>query len=248
MDKKESIKKFKEYILNFDIEDSAIRLKYYHSIRVMYISIFIASSLKLNKSDIEVSSYIGLLHDYGRFMQWKDFHTYNDLISIDHADLGVKLLFDNNDISKYKIDKKYYNFIYNAIKYHNKFEIKDSLNKKEKQFALIIRDADKLDILNIICGRKYSFIKKDKISKKVKNDFFKRITLDRRDTTNDFEKYLLHLAMIFGLNYKCSYLYLKRGNILERIYKNLEKREKYKKYFDCLNNYIDERIEEYDRY
>jgi len=38
---------------------------------------------------------IGLLHDYGRFIQWKKYKTFTDIDSIDHADLGVNLLTSN---------------------------------------------------------------------------------------------------------------------------------------------------------
>ena len=247
MNNKELISIFNNYISNFDIRDSAIKLKYYHSIRVMFISEFIANSLNLNKDDVVLAKYIGLLHDYGRFTQWAKYNTYNDFKSIDHAELGVNILFKKDEITKYNINNKNYNIIYNSILYHNKYKIKSNFNKDEKMFLLMIRDADKLDILNIMCGKKYSFNDFENVHDAIKKDFFNRKILDRKKVRNEFEKYLLHLAMVFELEFKYSYEYLNKNKIIEKIYNNLENKEKYKEYFDYLNKYIEERIDSYVR-
>lgn len=39
---------------------------------------------------------------------------------IDHADLGIKLLFENKEAEKFNIPQKYYDIIKFAIKNHNK--------------------------------------------------------------------------------------------------------------------------------
>ena len=48
-------------------------------------------------ADCHICKISGLLHNYGRFSQWKEYHIYSDVNSIYHGDLGAKLLFDNND-------------------------------------------------------------------------------------------------------------------------------------------------------
>ena len=62
--------------------------------------------------DIEIPEesiiLIGLLHDIARFEQYTKYKTFRDSISIDHGDLGVEILFEEKEIEKYDLDKKYY--------------------------------------------------------------------------------------------------------------------------------------------
>ena len=118
---------FTKYVESYDMNDKSIMLKYLHSFRVMDLCHNIAQDNNLNKEDTEISILIGLLHDYGRFEQWQNYKTYSDKDSIDHADLGVYKLFDNNEIVGYCTNKDYYEVIYDAIRYHNLYSYPDTL-------------------------------------------------------------------------------------------------------------------------
>lgn len=63
-------------------------------------------SLGLDQDEIDLASLIGLLHDIGRFEQLKRYNCFIDSKTIDHALLGVQILFDDNLISKFDIDQK----------------------------------------------------------------------------------------------------------------------------------------------
>ena len=123
------------------------RLKIDHTLRVVELCEEIAKSLNLSSEEVEVAKMIGLLHDIGRFEQWKRYETFVDSKSIDHADLGVEILTTNNYIRKYYSDNEYDEIVLNAITFHNKYKLPDDLNEKEELFSKIIRDADKIDIL-----------------------------------------------------------------------------------------------------
>ena len=69
-----------------------IRLKEIHTGYVTENSRELAQHLKLNEHDVELCELIGLLHDVGRFEQWKVYRTFRDNLSEDHADLGVKVI------------------------------------------------------------------------------------------------------------------------------------------------------------
>ena len=138
--------KFDNHVDNFDKNDSMIKLRFYHSYRVMDLCRQIAENLKLSDEDTQLAMTIGLLHDYARFEQWKNYETFSDIKSIDHGDLGVKLLFEDKEIEKFGIKEEYYSVIYDAIKYHNKYSYPDDLDERNKLFCKIIKDADKLDI------------------------------------------------------------------------------------------------------
>ena len=90
-----AVSKFKIYTKQFDTKDKNIDRKIYHSIRVMEVSKDIATRLNLTQEQIEIASIIGLLHDIGRFDQYKIHQTYRDLESFDHGDYGVEILKNN---------------------------------------------------------------------------------------------------------------------------------------------------------
>ena len=100
------IEVFNEYVNNYDIENPKIKLKYDHSIRVMELSLKYAKKLNFSQEDINLAYMIGLLHDIGRFEQAKRFDNFVELETIDHADLGCKILFEENLIKKFDIDEK----------------------------------------------------------------------------------------------------------------------------------------------
>ena len=73
----ELIKKLELYVKNYDMNDENIKRKYYHSIRVMKFAKNIAESLKIEAHNMELAIVAGILHDYGRFEQWKNYKTYS---------------------------------------------------------------------------------------------------------------------------------------------------------------------------
>lgn len=236
---------FKKYVDTFDTSERAIERKYVHSLRVMDLCDMLAKANNCNEKDIELANIIGLLHDYGRFPQWTKYKTYNDLTSIDHADLGVELLFDNNEIEKFFKEKEYYDEIYDAIKYHNKHKktLKDKFSVHNKKLLDLVRDADKIDILYILSTNKDLVYEDDKeISEEIKKDFLNRINLERTTIDNKSENLLLHLSMIYDLNYKESYKYIYDNNLIEKIYNNVDDKEKFKEYFDYINEFIKEKV------
>ena len=124
------IKEFDKFVSNYDIGNERIKLKYNHSYRVMKLSEKYSKKIGFSKEDIELAKIIGLLHDIGRFEQVKLYNTFNDKESVDHALLGVKLLFEDGLISKFWDKEEDYEIIKYSILNHNKYlleEIDDDL-------------------------------------------------------------------------------------------------------------------------
>lgn len=238
-------KEFKKYVGNYDMNDYSIKRKYYHSIRVMNISSYLAKKLKLNKENINLAKIIGLLHDYARFEQWTKYKTFSDLESIDHGDLGVKLLFENKDIKNYLLEEDNYEVVYDAIKYHNKYNYPDELNEINKIHCNIIRDSDKLDILNIFAKKLLKLETREiKISDKVKEEFFNNNLIKRNDVKNKNDDIILVLSMIYDINFILSLKYLYRKKIIWKMYNNLEHKEIFLDYFKHIDEFIKERLRE----
>ena len=113
------IKEFDKFVSNYDIGNERIKLKYNHSYRVMKLSEKYSKKIGFSKEDIELAKIIGLLHDIGRFEQVKLYNTFNDKESVDHALLGVKLLFEDGLISKFWDKEEDYEIIKYSIINHN---------------------------------------------------------------------------------------------------------------------------------
>jgi len=244
MNKEELKKIFTDYVFkNYYMNDSRIALKYYHSIRVMDIAEELAIKNNFSLSDIELSTIIGLLHDYARFIQWEKYKTYSDIKSIDHGDLGVELLFDKNEIEKFNIKSEYYDEIYDAIKYHNKMDIIDNISVHNKLLCKLIRDADKIDIFYLY-GTDMSLFKQDDklISNDIKEEFYSKKQIDRKKIMSKNDNIILDLGMIFDLNFDYSYKYIRENNLIEKLWDRIDNKELFKEYFEYINKYIDERI------
>ena len=138
---------FSEYVSNFDMEDYHIKYKYNHSIRVAKICEALAYALNYNKEDIHIAKMIGLLHDIGRFEQFKRYGVCEDRDTLDHALLGVQILKENDYIYKFCPIEHLQDTMLIAIYYHNKFSLPDGYEGPNMVQSRIIRDSDKLDIL-----------------------------------------------------------------------------------------------------
>ena len=90
---------FDEYTKSYDMTKPELEYKYHHSYRVMDNMIVLAKSLSLPIKDVNLAKCIGLLHDIGRFEQFKKYQTFKD-IDMDHGDYGEKILREN-DALKY---------------------------------------------------------------------------------------------------------------------------------------------------
>ena len=97
---------FDEYVNDFDKNNQKIVLKIEHTYRVMEAAKNVAISLNLTQDDIEIATLIGLLHDIGRFEQLKRYNCFIDSKTVDHALLGVQILFDDGLIDKFNIKQK----------------------------------------------------------------------------------------------------------------------------------------------
>lgn len=247
-------KEFEKYVETYGKENPKILKKIEHSYRVIDVSKEIAKSLDLDEENIELAKLIALLHDIGRFEQLKIYDTFSDKDSIDHADFGVNILFNNNYIRKFIDTDKYDNIIYKAIKNHNKYKVEDGLDEKELLHSKIIRDADKTDIYevyildienneNIIFN--YDNISKEKISKKVLESFKLHKLVDRNYTVNEADKYAAALAFVFDYNFNKGLEIVKEKRYIEKLIdrvKSGSNKEDLKFIEDNIYEYINSRI------
>ena len=212
---KNAIEEFNKYANQFDMNNPKISLKYYHTFRVADYAKEIAKSENLNEQDTYIAFLCGLLHDIARFKQATQYNTFYDLKSFDHGDMGYTILKENDYISKYIQNEESKTIILKAVKNHNKFAIEDGLNDKELFFAKLVRDSDKLDILD----KQRNEINDN--STTIDDDVlkaFKEHRLFKRDGTkrNDATQIVQNLCLVFDLNFERSLEIIKEKGILER--------------------------------
>jgi len=223
---------FKKYVEKYDSSNVKIELKIEHTYRTEKVAEKIAKSLNLSEEEILLAGLIGLLHDIGRFEQLKLYDTYSDIDTIDHADLGVEILFSNNFIKNFIEDRKYDNVIYKAVKNHNKLKIEDGLSEKELLHTKIIRDADKTDIYEVVTRdivdqkkKLYNFNEaaSQTISEEVLKDFLQHNSIDRRKVKNEIDNVILLISFIYDYNFNEGLNIIKQNKYMERIIYELEK-------------------------
>lgn len=247
---------FKEYVKPYDVTNGKIALKIGHTYRTVEVANKIAKELGLNEEQILLSQLIGLLHDIGRFEQLRIYNTFRDKDSIDHANFGVKILFEDGLIRNFITETKYDDIIYKAIKNHNKFKIEDGLSAEELLQAKIIRDADKTDIfavfvLDIEQGKdvlyNYKEVAKQIVSPKIMEDFRNYRQSNRDNFIREIDDYINIIAFIFDYNFVTGLKILKENNYIERTMKPIciqkDTKNQMQEIIKIANNYINERIE-----
>ena len=245
---------FKNFTKNYDITNDRIKVKIDHTYKVSKNSKEIAKSLNLSEEEIKLAELIGLLHDIGRFEQIKNYNTYLDKKSIDHATKALLILFTEGKIRNYIEENKYDNIIYKAIENHNKIKINDNLTKKEQLFCKIIRDADKLDIYRIVTTKKIENavsiktedISKEILSDKIYNNFLKEEPILYQDIKTNIDNMVIWIAYIYDINFKETFNKIKQENYIEKIvkrvnFKDQKTKERMEEIKEKANKYINQK-------
>jgi len=226
---------FKKYVDKFYGKDeylnTNIKIKEEHTFRVCKNIKKISHSLNSNEQNLCLSEIIALFHDIGRFEQIVKYRTFNDKISENHAELGIKVIEKEGFFQSLNPDLK--NICINAILYHNKKNLYESdPNDKTILFSKMIRDADKMDILKVLTNYYDSdnssnpalvldLSDDNKISYSLLKDFLEGKKLDSvmLKTKSDFK--ILMLSWAFDLNFDFTKRYILKNGYFEKIIETL---------------------------
>ncbi|MCB4790498.1 MAG: HD domain-containing protein [Elusimicrobia bacterium] len=205
-----------------------IKYKIEHS-KIVAKEIFdIAKHSGLKNNDLVVARAIGLLHDIGRFEQYAKYKTFYDKKSENHAHLGVEIL-ENNSVLKYFLEKDKY-VILRAIEYHNSKKLPSGLNEREKMFAQLARDADKIDIFSIVIKYyknmpltrsemvDFNLVDSPKISAKVIKDLLSGKATNYNDlkTLNDLR--IIQIGWVYDINFPRTFEIISERKYIDKIY------------------------------
>ncbi len=144
---------FHRYVDEFRPEDSRLRsmgdLKRTHSGNVAAISRELAVELGWDDDTVNTAEAAGILHDVGRFRQIVEHGTFTDHESIDHGELGRRILGESCEPLR-TLDERERTAILESVRCHNNRLLPDDIPQDILPLVRLNRDADKLDIFRIL--------------------------------------------------------------------------------------------------
>lgn len=253
---------FRKYLTSYDSTDDKICLKIAHTFLVKRASEAIAKRLDLSEEDRQLAVLIGLLHDIGRFEQLRIYNSFIDAETVDHAALGVKILFEDNKIRDFIIDDSYDKIIREAIANHNRYAIEEGLSERSLLHAKIIRDADKLDNYRVKledgidtmigAGITEKNLGSYDISDTVFDEVQKKVSILSTMRKTPMDIWVSYLAVTFDIYFKETLEIIKEEDYIDRLvdrvpYTNARTAERMNELRDMILVYIEERIDSDDK-
>lgn len=149
LDRRRAQQAFADYAAHYNAKDPKVKLKIDHTYRVAALCDRIAVSLGMPAPEVDLAWLCGLLHDVGRFEQLRQYGTFNDALSIDHAAMSARVLFEEGHIREYLDDRSQDDLLRTAVFWHSAYRLPEDLDERTLRFCQILRDADKVDILRV---------------------------------------------------------------------------------------------------
>ena len=142
---------FDRYVEPFLVTDEEgaknIRLKIVHTRKVCAAMALLAEGEKLSENEAHIASVIALLHDVGRFPQYRRWRTFRDSESDNHARLAIDVMREENILAG--IEPSELLLIEEAVRFHNLLAPPAIIQSPTRLYINLIRDADKLDIWRV---------------------------------------------------------------------------------------------------
>jgi putative nucleotidyltransferase with HDIG domain len=220
---------FAAFVRPFSRGDEAARqnwaLKRSHTLRVRKLAAGLALNLEIGAAETRTVEAIALLHDVGRFPQFRRHRTLYDRRSEDHAALGRRIVREEGVLQG--LAPALQKTVLRAIFLHNKASLPRGEDRRVLLYTRIIRDADKLDNLNLI-SRYYSRPRRKRIhafelglkeGPRIADQFFedvragKIVSLKRLRTIGELK--LLVAGWIHDINFPSSFRRIRKGRYLD---------------------------------
>jgi len=249
---------FDDYVAGFYGDDeyvnANIKLKEMHSRRVCGEMLYLAEALALSANQKAIARVIGLLHDVGRFEQFKRYRTYNDTKSVNHCLLGLEILRRTNVLGD--LDPAERQIVEKAVEYHGLKELPGGLTDQTLLFARMIRDADKIDVFRVVA-------KYQKLYEQNPDKFMLEVDLadepqcspevidailsgqlidySRLRTLNDMR--LMQLGWVYDVNFTPTLKRIRQRKFLDKLLDCLPQTQEIRRVGEKILTYVDSRLE-----
>lgn len=253
IDRKKAEQVFADYVENYNSKDEKVRLKIEHTYRVAALCEQIAKSAGCTEYEVELAWLTGMLHDVGRFEQLKNFGTFNDAESIDHAAYGADILFKEGKVRDYIESAEEDELIENAVRFHSAYRLPDSFDERTRMFSNILRDADKIDILKVnvdfpleeIYNVTTEDLRNAEVTKAVMESLKEKHATLRSLKKTSVDHVVGHISLVFELVYGESLRVVKEQGYLEKLLSfqswNERTREQFAEIRGIMEEYLRER-------
>lgn len=124
-----------------------INLKIVHTRKVCEVMALLCEGELYSPEEARIAQAVALLHDVGRFPQYKRWRTFRDSESDNHARLAIDVIREEKLLDG--IEPGELLLIEEAVRFHNLLELPKKHRSPTELFIKLIRDADKLDIWRV---------------------------------------------------------------------------------------------------
>jgi hypothetical protein len=124
-----------------------ILLKVEHTRRVCRMMDLLTAGESLSPPDRRLAGAVALLHDVGRFPQYRRWRTFRDSCSDNHARLAVEVIRQERLLHGLPREERL--LVEEAVRFHNLLSVPPRIKSPTELFLRLIRDADKLDIWRV---------------------------------------------------------------------------------------------------
>lgn len=146
------IARFRDYAASFKgggkLCDENIDLKVEHTLRVAAETRRLCRAEAIPERSARLALYAALLHDLSRFSQFRASGSFNDAESFDHGDRSAELAAADGWLAG--LEHRSAEAVLTAVCWHNKPSLPGGLSPDASLLSRIVRDADKLDIFNVL--------------------------------------------------------------------------------------------------
>ena len=236
-----------------DVSDPApYMLKREHTLRVCNNIDMLSGSLRLEETERVLARTAALVHDIGRFTQFKVYGTFSDPLSKNHAALGVGVLTKQKfPFPLPAVEKR---LILKTIALHNRPYLPSTLSPDLLQLARMLRDADKIDIYKVMTDlyRNHHNTAQNYIThnlpddKQVPPELVEQIIAGNAVHYNQVNSLngikLFQLSMIFDLNFPTAFESIQKQDVVGAILGSMPTFPRLEDLEQGMTKYISDRI------
>ena len=237
------------FILNDEKQNNPFLLKKEHTQRVCFEILWLTEKLAISEDKTILAEAAALLHDIGRFKQYKEYGTFLDSESVNHAELGCEVIKDENILGF--CSEKEQKLLLEIVFLHNVFVLPKKMDNDTLFLVKLLRDADKLDIWGVVTEHYLSsdlnnnkFISlgledNGEFSTKVLECLVNGEVVQNQLVKGLNDLKLLQISWVFGLNFSESIKRIQDKGCLEKIFSTLPESEEIEKVAEHVKAYIE---------
>jgi len=245
---------FHEYVQGFYSTDEKlhfhVRLKEEHTLRVVDYANQIGRWLALPSEQMQLAEIAALLHDIGRFKQYQTYRTFNDGLSVNHAQLGLEILEEVNILTLAGLSLGQQNLVKQAVLYHNRRQLPENIEDDCLLLAKMTRDADKLDIFAMLVtdNKEHQIPQSPELSSTlaysttVIEELLQGHLIKPKDITTSADLMLFRLSWLYDINFTYSFSYILQERYIEKLIATLPDTEDIRDVYCYVKKYAEQQI------